>query len=54
MINSDEENLSEPATIETIVSEGPRGALTLAAIATFIVVMCWVMFYLLVFVPRGA
>ena len=54
MINSDEANLSESETIEKIVSDGPRGALTLAAIATFIVVMCWVLFYLLVFAPRGA
>jgi hypothetical protein len=54
MINSDETNLLESEPVEKIVADGPRGALTLAAIATFIVVMCWVLFYLLVFVPRGA
>jgi hypothetical protein len=54
MINSDEANLPDQETIETIVAEGPRGALALAAVATFIVILTWILFYLLVFVPRGA
>lgn len=39
--------------IAGIVRAGPSGALTLAAIATAIVVACWFAFYLLVFLPRG-
>lgn len=45
---------AEPEDVEAIVRAGPRGALTLAAIATAIVVALWFAFYLLVFVPRGA
>jgi hypothetical protein len=39
--------------VDAIVSRGPRGALALAGIATFIVVALWFAFYLLVFMPRG-
>jgi hypothetical protein len=39
--------------ITEIVAGGPRGALALAGIATFIVVAIWFAFYLLVFMPRG-
>jgi hypothetical protein len=39
--------------VERIVQTGGRGALTLVAIATAIVVGTWLAFYLLVFVPRG-
>jgi hypothetical protein len=48
--------LSEPeeVAVGAIVRAGPRGALTLAGIATAIVVALWFAFYLLVFVPRGA
>jgi hypothetical protein len=39
--------------IAEIVARGPRGALALAGIATFIVVAIWFAFYVLVFMPRG-
>jgi hypothetical protein len=57
MINSE---LPEQTTdslddrIERIVIDGPRGALTLAGIATAIVIAAWLAFYLFVFLPRGA
>lgn len=38
--------------IETIVASGPRGAVALAGVATFIVVAIWFAFYLFVFTPR--
>jgi hypothetical protein len=41
------------AQIETIVESGPRGAIALAGIATFIVVAIWFAFYLFVFTPRA-
>jgi hypothetical protein len=46
---------SEPdqPTVDAIVSSGPRGALTLAGLATLIVVAIWFAFYLFVFTPRG-
>jgi hypothetical protein len=39
--------------IEVIVASGPRGALALAGVATFIVVAIWFAFYLFVFTPRA-
>jgi hypothetical protein len=55
MINS--ELPAEPGLgdehIDRIVSEGPQGALTVAGIATAIVVALWLAFYLFVFLPRG-
>jgi hypothetical protein len=39
--------------VDEIVARGPRGALTLAGVATFVVVGIWFAFYLLVFMPRG-
>jgi len=39
--------------VENVVRTGPRGALVVAGIATFIVVAIWVAFYVLVFTPRG-
>ena len=40
--------------IERVVEAGPRGAIALAGVATFVVVAIWVAFYLFVFLPRGA
>lgn len=56
MINSDPSSSPAPDdnAVERIVAEGPRGALTLAGIATAIVVAMWLAFYLFVFLPRGA
>jgi hypothetical protein len=41
------------AKIEAIVGSGPRGAIALAGIATFLVVAIWFIFYLFVFTPRA-
>jgi hypothetical protein len=41
------------ADIDAIVERGPRGAIALAGIATFIVVAIWFAFYLFVFSPRA-
>jgi len=41
------------ADIEAIVESGPRGAIALAGIATFLVVAIWFAFYLFVFAPRA-
>jgi hypothetical protein len=41
------------ADIEAIVENGPRGAIAVAGIATFLVVAIWFAFYLLVFTPRA-
>ena len=41
------------ADIEAIVASGPRGAIAVAGIATFLVVAMWFAFYLLVFTPRA-
>ena len=40
--------------VERIVAAGPGGALTVAGIATALVVGMWFTFYLFVFLPRGA
>jgi hypothetical protein len=39
--------------IEAIVASGPRGAIVVAGIATFVVVAIWFAFYLFVFTPRA-
>jgi hypothetical protein len=44
---------TETDEIEAIVGSGPRGALALAGVATFIVVAIWFAFYLFVFTPRA-
>jgi hypothetical protein len=41
------------ADIEAIVAGGPRGAIVVAGIATFLVVAIWFAFYLFVFTPRA-
>ena len=57
MINSDPPEAATDALDERIgriVADGPGGALTLAGIATAIVIALWFAFYLFVFLPRGA
>ncbi|WP_377299591.1 hypothetical protein [Rhizobium sp. SGZ-381] len=46
--------MSREEEIDAIVRSGPIGALTVAGIATAIVIGIWFLFYLLVFLPRGA
>jgi hypothetical protein len=53
MFNSSPPQESDEARVEAIVRSGPRGAIALAGLATFIVVAIWFAFYLFVFVPRG-
>ena len=45
---------TEDASVDAIVSSGPRGAVAVAGIATAMVVALWFAFYWLVFTPRGA
>jgi len=40
--------------VDEIVSRGPAGAFALAGIATVIVVVLYLAFYFLVYLPRGA
>ena len=44
----------DDAAVDAIVAAGPQGAITIAGIATAIVVALWFAFYLFVFLPRGA
>lgn len=46
--------MSQEEQIDAIVRSGPIGAITIAGIATAIVVGMWLLFYALVFLPRGA
>jgi hypothetical protein len=39
--------------VDAVVARGARGAVTVAGIATAIVLLLWFAFYLLVFVPRA-
>lgn len=58
MINSsfpaEDPAASEESRVEDVLRSGPRGALAVAGIATFIVAVLWFAFYFFVFVPRGA
>lgn len=40
--------------IDEIVARGPSGTFAVAGVATFIVVAIFYLFYLLVYLPRGA
>ena len=57
MINSESATVS-PGTreeaVDAIVRSGARGAILLAGITTTIVIALWVVFYVVVFMPRGA
>ena len=58
MINSGPETSEalalEDEKVRRIVGAGSAGAVTVAAIATAIVIAIWIAFYLLVFFPRAA
>jgi hypothetical protein len=43
----------DPERLHAVVEAGPRGAIILAGIATFVVLAMWFAFYLLVFMPRA-
>jgi hypothetical protein len=57
MINSEHEpdpsGGGDGEAVDRIMQSGARGALSLAGLATAIVIALWFAFYLLVFVPRG-
>lgn len=45
---------AEQAAIDEIVARGPAGAFAVAGVATFIVVAIFYLFYVFVYLPRGA
>jgi hypothetical protein len=45
---------SEDEAVDRIVREGPRGTWAVAGLATFLVVLIYVLFYFLAYLPRGA
>ena len=59
MINSDpisgesDAGTLQDADVNAILRSGARGAVVLAGLATAIVVVIWIAFYALVFVPRA-
>jgi hypothetical protein len=53
MFEPDDLSDPDPATLEHIYRRAPRGALTVAGIATGVVFVLWLAFYMIVFLPRG-
>lgn len=55
-MDSDDEHASGPPAgrVDEIVARGPVGAFVVAGIATAIVVLLYVAFYFLIYLPRGA
>ena len=45
---------AEQARVDDIVGRGPSGAFAVAGVATAIVVAIYVIFYFVVYLPRGA
>lgn len=45
---------AENRRVDEIVSKGPKGAFAVAGVATAIVVVIYLAFYLWVYLPRGA
>jgi len=45
---------NDDKAVDEIVSRGPAGAFAVAGLATAIVVAIFFLFYLLVYIPRGA
>jgi len=50
---SDNDNLPADAAIATL-TRGPRGALIISGIAVALLFLGWLLFYFLLFLPRGA
>jgi len=44
----------EDRAVDDIVGRGPTGAFAVAGIASFIVVALYLLFYFVVYLPRGA
>jgi hypothetical protein len=49
-----DDTLAEDRRVDEIVARGPSGAFAVAGIATAIVVGIYVLFYIVVYLPRGA
>jgi hypothetical protein len=47
------QGVGEQAFIDTIVERGPIGAYAVAGVATAIVVLLWIAFYVFAYLPRG-
>ena len=45
---------AEDAAVEEIVNRGPAGTFAVAGLATAIVIVIFIAFYLFVYLPRGA
>jgi len=45
---------AEDAAVEEILKQGPSGTFAVAGVATAIVVAIFFLFYLIVYLPRGA
>ena len=57
MINSELTTVSpgtQEEAVDGIVQSGARGAILLAGLTTAIVIALWIVFYVVVFAPRGA
>jgi hypothetical protein len=57
MINTDVPDSDQKVhdeKVDGIVACGPNAAIVVAGIATAIVISMWILFYLFVFLPRGA
>lgn len=44
----------DPAALDRVMAEVPKGALALAAIAVVLMMLSWLAIYILVFLPRGS
>ncbi len=47
------QGVGEQAFVDAIVENGPIGAYAVAGVATVIVVLLWVGFYVFAYLPRG-
>ncbi len=53
MLNSDPGAAPDDKAVDAIVARGPRGAIWVAGIATALVILMWMLFYVFVFMPRS-
>ncbi len=44
---------AELEAIDAAMGEAPRGAVVIAGIAVGLLLLCWLLIYLLIFIPRG-
>jgi hypothetical protein len=53
MSMQDHEHRSDDEAVEKIVREGPAGTWAVAGVATFLVVLIYLLFYFFAYLPRG-